>query len=213
MAERVVDVLEAVEVEQQQRERRAVALRQRERELDAVGQQARGSAGRSARRCATAVSMRCVAGELLGDVAERVDAADRPAVAALRQRHALEHLARVQRQHVAGLQQRRLLDRGEAAHVGRRVGDAAAHPVEHARRRRAAAAGRAGMPHSVGEAAVEVADAAGQVGDQDAVGGRFERRAQLGRGDLELALGAAAARCGRAARRRQRVAAAERARG
>ena len=66
---------------EQQRERRAVALRQRERELDAVGQQA------PVRQAGQRIGVRqrldaLVGGEPLGDVAERVDAADRPAAAA-----------------------------------------------------------------------------------------------------------------------------------
>ena len=158
-----------------------------ERELDAIGQQP--PVGQPGQRVGVRELLDAlVRGEPVGDVAKRVDAPDRLAAAQLRQRHALEHAPRAQLEHVAGLQHGRLLDRGEAFGVGRRVGDAAPHPV--AQRVVVAPGQQLGVQAPQhGKALVEGADAARQVGHEDAVGGRFERGAQLGQQRLVLLLG------------------------
>ena len=134
VAERVVDVLEAVDVDMQQRERRAVALRERHREVDPVGKHT------AVRQPGEHVAVgECVDAahrlDPLGDVAERIDAADRLAAASLRQAHALEHAAGVEREGVGGTAGLGIVEGRQAPHVGRRVADAAS------RARRAAPTG------------------------------------------------------------------------
>ena len=196
MAQCVVDVLEAVEVQEQQRKLPVLSLRLRslimtslglsQARLEALGQQA--PVGQAGERVGGGQRFDAFArGDLLGDVAERINPPDRPALAALRQAHAFDHLARMQLQHVAGLQHRGFIQGGQPPHVGGGVHHAATHPVQQgivvALQQQL---GRQ-VPHLC-KAPVAVADAAGEVGDEDAIGRRFQRRLQLRRRKLELAL-------------------------
>ena len=81
-------------------------------------------------------------------------------------------------QQVAGLHHGGLFQHGQAAHVGQWVDDAAAHPFQQ--RVIVALDQQVGWqaPH-VRKALVAVANAAREVGDQNAVGGRFECGRQL----------------------------------
>ena len=193
VAQAVVDLLEAVEVEQQQRQRTAAAPRQ----ADRIGQRMAHLAAveQAGQRIGAGQGLDALARtDQLGLVAKRPDPPAGPAAAVLWLRHSFEHLARVQRQPLAGLQQRGLVDQPQAPGVGLGVDHAAAHPVVDGV---VLAFGqqRFGQAPDLREAAVEGADAAGQVGDQDAVGGGFQRGLQLGHQQLalvELALGLAA---------------------
>ena len=189
VAERVVDVLEAVEVEEQHRERRAVALRHGQREPGPVRQQA--AVGQPGQRIGLRKLLDApLRGQPVADVAKRIDAPDRAAAAALRQRHPLQHAAGLELEDVAGLQHRRLLDRGQALGVGLRF----RHAVQHPGPQRGVVARRQQVARhrpQRGEALVEGADAAGEVGDENAVGSGFERRPQLGQHGFVGVVGAA----------------------
>ena len=101
------------------------------------------------------------------------------AAAALRRGRALDQPARAQREPVGRLEHRLGVDLGQPDHVVARLGDLQPHPVEHlvvgAQQQHLV-----GQVPEGGEAAVEVADVAGEVGHQDAVADRLERRLQLG---------------------------------
>ena len=130
------------------------------------------------------------AGQLLSDVAERTDPADRLAAAVLRQHHTLQHAPGVQAQHVAGAQQRVTVQLAQPFNEHLFVDDLAAHPLENL----AVVALRQQLDRHVPqlrEQLVAAADRAVQVGDEDALGGRLERGAQLGHQLLELILGLA----------------------
>ena len=169
VAQAVVDLAEAVQVDQQQRKAAAVAprlldrLARMQRQLAPVGQP-RERIGE--RQLFDALLRR----ELLAQVAERIHPAHRLAAAPQRARHALQHLAAVQRQALAAAQQRGILDRPQPALVVLGFGHALLHPAMHGL---VVVRGQQRVGHGPdhGEAAVEGADAARQVGDQDAVGG------------------------------------------
>jgi hypothetical protein len=193
VAQAVVDLGEAVEIDQQQRQRPVAAarafqrLRQQLDQAAAVAQPGQRIGGLE--RLDPAPS-----GQQRGPGAECPDPAARLAEAALRLGHPLEHLPRAQRQQVGRLHHGCLFEREQALPVGLGVGDAARHRLPH---RRVVALGQQviGQPPDPGEAPVERPDPAREVGDQDAVGGRFERRRQLGRrlfAGLRLALRLAA---------------------
>jgi hypothetical protein len=127
--------------------------------------------------------------QLARQVAEAVHAPGRTAALPQRAAHAFEHLAGVQLDLFGAAQQRGVLDGAEPALVGVQVGHAAPHPVVHLGVVAAVEHRLGDAPH-LREAAVERTDAPGQVGDQDAVGGGFQRGAQFGQRGVVLVAGA-----------------------
>ena len=186
-AQGVVDVLEAVKVEHQQRERRAVALRQCQRVLDAVEQ--RAAIGQPGERVGVREQLDAPVGlDALADVAKRIHPADDLSAAELRQRHALEHAAIGQGDGVGGLLLRGGIDGGQAPHIGCRLGHRLQHPTED---RHVVALCQKALGHRPQrrKTAVEVADGAAQIGHQDAVVGGLERGRELGDAIGQLGFG------------------------
>ncbi len=177
----------AIEFDAQHGEAGALAARaqrvlQRQQEAGAVGQVGELVDAAVARLARHAGAMRV-------QLAKREHAADRPAVAPLRLRVALDHRAVDLGDLVARLGQRVGVDILQPPVVGIDVHHVHAHPVVHA-------AVVVRMQHAVGqrpharEAAVERPDAAVQVGDEDGVGRGLERGAQLGQRRLAFELDA-----------------------
>ena len=184
VAQGVVDLLEAVEIDIQQSEGGTLATCHCLRVINPSGQRA------AVRQAGQHVGMSeffnaLAGGQLFAQIPERIDPPDGLAPAELRQRHTLQHAPALQAQQVLALQQRRVLDSSEALRVSRAVHHAALHPGLHCLvvvRQQQVLRQR---PQR-GKALVEAAYAPGQIGDQNAIGGGFERRPQLGHQGLAL---------------------------
>ena len=186
VAEAVVDRLEVVEVDEQDRELAAVALEPRRGVVDAVAEQR--LVGEPGQRVVERLVRELVLQPaVFGDVAEAPHAPDDFAVDPLRQRIAFEHAPVLELERVVAVRIGlvvELLDLGDE-----RLG--IAELFEHERERLAVVAcaqdAVRDAPH-LGEAGVEAGDATVAVDNEDPVGGRLEGRGQHGVRGAEIRL-------------------------
>ena len=178
VAQAVVDVAEAVQVQHQQRKGVAIVLQRAGRLFHLLGEPA--AVGQTGQVVGAGQGFQpLVGGQAIAEVAEGPHAAQRPAPAPQRPGHTFQHLAGEQRQPFGGGHQGGLLQAVQAALVGLRVLHHAPHPVVHGG---VVVLAQQVLGHrpQLGEAAVEGAHTAAQVGDEDAVGRGLQRGLQLG---------------------------------
>jgi hypothetical protein len=178
VAKTIVDLLEPVQVQYQQRQRLALLPGLPDRLDDHTTQLAPVvQAGQHVGRAELADAL---AGAFQrGEVTVGPDPATRAALVALRLSDALEQLPRQQHDALRRPQERGLAHVRHPALVAFGVDDAAPHPVGHGA---VVALDQQRFRHAphLRKSPIEGRDASGEVGHQDAVGGRLERGLQLG---------------------------------
>ena len=186
MAERVVDLLEAIQIDIEQGKRRTLTLGHGLGVVDAFCQGAAvGQAGQEVGMRQFLNALAC--SQLFAEVTEGVDPPDRSASAELGQRHPLQHTAVEQADDIAALQECGILNGSLPRHIGCAVDHTAPHPGLHGLVIAFAQQVGGDAPERC-KPAVERADAPGQVHHQDAVGSGFQRGLQLGHQGLTLFL-------------------------